>query len=205
MNKLKLVGLMSVLLMFTACDSNNEPAANKPANVVMTEADKLAHIAEAKGVIKQFAMTLKGELVGAMKSGGPVNAVEVCHTQAPDLAAKMSAEHGATLTRVSLKNRNPTMGVPNKWQNKVLQDFETRLANGEAIESLKYVDIANESGGQEFRLMKAIPTGAVCLTCHGEDIKPEVQAKLTELYPNDQATGFTAGQIRGAFVYTKPL
>ncbi len=205
MNKLQLVGLMSVLLAFTACDSSNDVAEYKPAQSVISDAEKLAHIADAKGVIKQFATTLKSELVGAMKNGGPVNAVEVCHTRAPILAEQIGGEYGAMLTRVSLKNRNPTMGVPNEWQSKVLNDFEMRLANGETIDSLKYVDIASVTGGQQFRMMKAIPTGGVCLTCHGEKIAPEVQAKLIELYPNDHATGFTAGQIRGAFVYTKPL
>lgn len=156
-------------------------------------------------MIKQFATTLKSELIGAMKNGGPVNAIEVCHSRAPVLAEKIGGEYGATLTRVSMKNRNAILGVPNAWQAKVLQDFEARVANGKAIETLKYVDIAEVTGGQQFRMMKAIPTGAICLTCHGESIAPEVQAKLTALYPNDHATGFSAGQIRGAFVYTKPL
>ncbi|MGM0774574.1 MAG: c-type heme family protein, partial [Pseudomonadota bacterium] len=41
------------------------------------------------------------------------------------------------------------------------------------------------------------------LGCHGKSIDPEVKAKLDELYPEDQATGFSEGDLRGAFVVTR--
>ena len=58
---------------------------------------------------------------------------------------------------------------------------------------------------KEFRFMKAIPPGAVCLKCHGTDLSPEVTAKMTELYPQDKATGYKEGDLRGAFVVVKQL
>jgi hypothetical protein len=48
--------------------------------------------------------------------------------------------------------------------------------------------------------MKAIPTAPLCLTCHGTAIEPRLQAELTALYPQDLATGYQAGELRGAFV-----
>jgi len=39
----------------------------------------------------------------------------------------------------------------------------------------------------------------LCVTCHGQTIAPELAAKLGELYPNDQATGYVAGDLRGVF------
>ncbi len=53
--------------------------------------------------------------------------------------------------------------------------------------------------------MKAVPTGKVCLSCHGETVAPEVEQKLAELYPDDKARGYKEGDIRGAFVVVKPL
>ena len=53
--------------------------------------------------------------------------------------------------------------------------------------------------------MKAIPTGAVCLNCHGTKIAPEVSQALAGLYPEDRATGFNEGDIRGAFVVTRKI
>ena len=51
--------------------------------------------------------------------------------------------------------------------------------------------------------MKAIPTGEVCLKCHGSNVAPDVKAAIGELYPEDQATGFKAGELRGAFSVSK--
>ena len=53
--------------------------------------------------------------------------------------------------------------------------------------------------------MKAIPTAELCLACHGTKIDPVVAAKLTELYPRDQARGYKVGDIRGAFTFIEPL
>jgi hypothetical protein len=41
-----------------------------------------------------------------------------------------------------------------------------------------------------------------CLSCHGkkEDLDPEVLDQLNELYADDRATGFSEGDLRGAFV-----
>jgi len=52
--------------------------------------------------------------------------------------------------------------------------------------------------------MKAIPTGEGCLKCHGQNIAPEITAKLKENYPDDKATGFKLGDVRGAFSIIQP-
>ena len=53
--------------------------------------------------------------------------------------------------------------------------------------------------------MKAIPTGELCLLCHGETIDPDIAAAIDKAYPEDQARGFSLGDIRGAFTLSKPL
>ena len=59
--------------------------------------------------------------------------------------------------------------------------------------------------GKTFRYMKAIPTGEVCLACHGERLNPELGQRLDELYPQDKARGFKEGDIRGAFTVSQPM
>ena len=39
----------------------------------------------------------------------------------------------------------------------------------------------------------------MCLACHGESLAPEIAAKISEAYPDDQATGFKVGDFRGVF------
>lgn len=182
------------------------PAGQAPAEQVQQAAapaqvDKAALAEEAKAAVQALGSTLKGELEAAMKAGGPVEALNICNTKAPEIAKAVSAEKEMQVSRVSLKNRNPEMGAPNEWQTKVLNDFEAKKAAGEDPATIAYADVVDN----EFRFMKAIPTGAVCLKCHGTDISPAVTAKLSELYPDDKATGFKEGDLRGAFVVVKNL
>ena len=39
----------------------------------------------------------------------------------------------------------------------------------------------------------------LCVTCHGSALAPDLEKKLAELYPSDQATGYAAGDFRGVF------
>jgi len=164
--------------------------------------NKETEIDSAKSAIRTFAGALKTELKKAIEEGGPVHAISVCNTKAMSITNKVSEEQGLKLSRVSLKNRNPN-NAPNDWQRKVMEDFETRKSKGELIKSLTYVEVIEQNNDKQFRYMKAIPTGKICVLCHGTNIASGVRIKLDELYPEDKATGFNIGDIRGAFVVTK--
>jgi len=153
---------------------------------------------QSQQAIKEFATTLKSHLVTAMKAGGPTQAITVCNSVAPAIAQDLSAKYDLGIGRTSLKVRNSD-NTADQWERSVLQQLELRKSQGEAIKTLSFSETVTHDDQQEMRMMKAIPTGKVCLTCHGTDIKPEVQTRLNELYPDDQATGFALGDIRGAF------
>lgn len=155
--------------------------------------------AEAKQQVMGFAKALKGALQQGVKQGGIENAIDVCNIQAPQVAAAHS-QGDWRVRRTSLKLRNPE-NQPDAWELSVLQSFEQRLAAGEPASQL----VAATQDGGEFRFMKAIPTGKLCLSCHGSNLAPRVSRKLDTLYPQDQARGFKAGDIRGAFSLRKSL
>jgi hypothetical protein len=159
---------------------------------------------QAKASVAAFAAALKSELLAAMQAGGPLLAIDVCHARAPAIAAEISRQQELQVSRVSQRNRNPG-NAPNDWQAAVLDEFEARRTAGEDLAALSWQSLAETDGGQEFRFMKAIPTAPLCLGCHGESIAPPVREKLAELYPDDKATGFREGDIRGAFVVTRQL
>lgn len=169
-----------------------------------TQADLEPHAAESRAVAKQFMQSLKGELQAAMQAGGPVIAIAVCHEKAPEIAEALSAEKGWQVGRTSLKLRNPG-NAPDAWEEKALKQFETRKVGGEDPKSLEYFEIVKTKDGKVFRYMKAIPTAEVCLACHGENVAAPVAEKLQLLYPEDKATGYKAGDIRGAFTITQPM
>lgn len=159
---------------------------------------------QAQAAIKEMASSLKTALMSAMKSGGPAEAVSVCHLIAPSLAAEISKKHGIDLRRTSLKVRNPA-NEADEWETSVLQRFETRLSSGEAIQKLTFSEKVASEGNQYWRMMKAIPSDKVCLSCHGSKIAEPVQIVLDKHYPDDMATGFKLGDIRGAFTVKKEI
>jgi len=167
-------------------------------------AEPSGQVLEARGLVKELGTDLKGKLVEAMQQGGPVNAIKVCHTDAPAIAQRVSEGSGWAVARTSLKVRNPN-NAPDPWELKVLQSFEERKAGGEDIEAMEYSEVVEADGGKTFRYMKAIPTAPVCLNCHGAELAPEVAEALDRLYPEDQARGFSAGDIRGAFTLSKAM
>lgn len=168
-------------------------------------ADKAALVEEGKGVIMQFGGALKKELAAAIEAGGPVNGIAVCNEKAPDIAAAVSGTSGWSVARSSHRLRSPA-NAPDAFTAAAIEDFLAREAGGENPADMARAEIVEEDGHQVFRLVKAIPTGALCLNCHGGDkVQASVVEKLAELYPGDQARGFAEGQMRGVFTLKKVL
>lgn len=165
-----------------------------------------ADVVEARALAKQFMGQLKPALGGAMKEGGPVHAMSVCKDKAPQIAHDLSKSSGWDLKRVSLKNRSP-VAEPDAWEVKVLTQFNQQQAEGMKPAKMEYSEVVQEDGQKTFRYMKAIGIGKgqPCLHCHGTNLSEGVKQKLQELYPNDKATGYAVGQIRGAFSFKKAL
>jgi hypothetical protein len=157
-----------------------------------------------RDAIQELGGALKSELKGAIKTGGFVKALDVCQTKAPKISAELSKKVGFSISRTSLKPRNPN-NAPSEWEKDVLEQFEKRKADGENPKSLEFMAVVEKDGQRERRYMKAIMTQGPCLSCHGKDIDAPIVAKLKELYPDDQATGFEAGDLRGAFSITEVL
>ncbi len=189
----KVLFALGLALLAMDCSSGQQSHAN-----IETET------AAAKDAIQQLAGALQTELKSAIQAGGPVSAIGVCNTRAMPVTQKVASEQGLILRRVSLKNRNPA-NLPNDWQSAVLKGFEQQKTEGRDSSTLAWSEIVEIDGGQEFRFMQAIPTGDVCLLCHGTQLSAEVSQVLAERYPMDRATGYQAGDIRGAFVVTRKL
>lgn len=162
---------------------------------------------ESRAVIGPFMQQLQAENKKAVKEGGPDAAIKVCKDIAPKMAGDLSRQHGIKLTRVSLKVRNPLLGTADEWEQKTLKQFEERIAKGEKPETLEAAEIVNEPAGKYFRYMKGIVLQSGCTSCHGTDdvVDATVKTRLKEEYPNDRATGYVAGQVRGGVSIKRAL
>ena len=170
-------------------------------------ADPAAMNAEARDAALTLQKTLAGKLLAAISAGGPESAIGVCETIAPAAAGDISREKGWRVTRVSLKVRNPVLGTPDAWEQRVLADFDARAARGEKPDALEVGEVVSEPQGRYFRYAKALPVSPLCTGCHGvpEAISAGVKERLAKEYPHDRATGYREGQIRGAISIKRPL
>jgi hypothetical protein len=158
--------------------------------------------AEAAMLIQNYAGKLKAALGGAMQARGPEGALEVCNKQAPAIAAAVSQGSGWSVGRTSLKPRNAT-SAPDDYERKIMEAFNARIAKGEKAADLVSAEVVEGNGVKTFRFIKAIPTGEMCMTCHGDTVDPGLKLKILALYPDDQATGFKQGDMRGVFTLKK--
>jgi len=173
------------------------------AGTAAAQDDLQQRIAKARSAAGDFGARLLADLQKAMDTDGAVNAIGVCNRIAPEVAAEKSAAAQMSIGRTSLKLRQPK-NAPDAWERQQLQNFETRKAAGENLASIEVGEFTEKDGKPVFRYMKAIPTGALCLNCHGTQLSADVVEKLHALYPEDHATGFAAGDLRGAFTITAP-
>ena len=202
MKKYQLIATTAYLFAHCLLIPISASADTTPSNIDTATVDSTRNIAG------QLLNTLGQKLKTALSTDGPLAAVSVCKEAAPAIANSLSAEHGVQITRVGTRVRNQKMGIPNVWQKEALTQFEERLAAGEKPADLEYWKVVETANGKrELHYAKAIAVQPQCLSCHGQpqDIPSALAEKIRQEYPNDQATGYSAGKLRGAVVITKPL
>ncbi|HNJ67193.1 MAG TPA: DUF3365 domain-containing protein [Turneriella sp.] len=133
---------------------------------------------------------------------GAAAAVPFCKEFAPsygkektgEWAAKARAELGASsfrFRRVSVKNRNPN-NTPDNRQAEILQQWESGQ-----IKPAFY-----QAEGRFYTMHPIRVAQPLCLSCHGDaaTLDKKAAAEVAKLYPQDKATGYKLGDLRGAFI-----
>lgn len=177
-----------------------------PATLAQDE-DLKRLVEDTRRVGLQLLQLVKSELAKELEVGGLLRSVVVCKYSVPEIASAVSRKNGMRVTRVSLRPRNPSLGLPDAWEQAVLLDFDRRAARGEKAENLEHFEVVNEPAGRYLRYLKAIPVQSVCLNCHGpaEALSEALKMQLASEYPHDKATGYSVGQVRGAVAVKRPL
>lgn len=193
-----LVGIV-MNLVFSSSAWTLEP---HQGSSLLTTREKAA--AEVAGV---FLKELGGVLAKKMREGGPSEVIKVCAELAPKIANRLSRENGWRVTRVGTRVRNPLLGMPDAWEQRVLTKFVSRARQGESFVDMAYSEVVSEPSGQYFRFMKPIGVQPRCLLCHGnpQQIPETIQTMLKKHYPFDAATGYKPGELRGAVSIKQPL
>ena len=179
--------LASSVLLLAACGDR----APTPAGWTRLGAGALGEVQRAQ---QARGVAAKDEVFGRLTASlqeafaqGQETVVDQCRIVAPGIAEEAGVTHGVRIGRTSFKLRNPRNTAP-AWASDLVADrVETP------------VWLSHTDG----RLAGLLPihTKAMCLVCHGapDEIPAPISASLARLYPEDQATGFARGGLRGWF------
>lgn len=202
--KIKLSVYLAIALMAAACTegaskgrgARGEQQATSARSVEVEPADPLKR---AQAAAMEFNKRLRATLESAVENQGPAAAIEVCSLSAPAIADEVMRAHSLRLGRVAApgKNRHPDHAAEGWTWDALAEMIEAVEAGAPTSEQVKVIR-EELPEGVELRMVRGIPTEALCTRCHGESIEPEIEAKLRELYPGDGATGFREGTLRGA-------
>lgn len=186
--------VIALSLLMAGSDAHAQEAANPDA----------ASAAKAQAAIKDLGQSLRGALVAKMQSEGPVAAVNFCHDEAPLIASQVAERHQVQIGRTAVRHRSPS-NAPSEWQQAALAEFAAKVAEGAPAAGMTSSSTVDVNGESRFRFAQSIPTEAPCLACHGDTVAPPIKAEIDKHYPQDTATGFKEGDLRGMFWVEFPM
>lgn len=166
---------------------------------VAAMSDTAPELQRAQEAMADLGQRLKTALTEKMQAEGPVAAVDFCHEEAPLIASDVAKEHGVAVGRTAVRHRSPD-NTPTAWQQDVLERFVEQSETTPPQEM-----VFAERTDATLRVARGIPTQAPCLACHGSNIAEPVRVAIAERYPDDNATGFSEGDLRGMFWAEVPL
>lgn len=161
-------------------ESEAEPVAN-------AEIAQLSREARATAADQALRQRLLGRVMEVASADGLGAAVTVCQKEAIPITEEVGDEFQVSIGRFSDRLRNEENQAPQWALEMIPQDKESALRGA----------ITREE--QTFQRVSPLQIAAPCLGCHGEtqSLSEEVQSALSRYYPNDQATGYQEGDLRG--------
>jgi hypothetical protein len=176
------------------CGSVEPPtAAPSPAPIASPQTlDQEEQKQVALAARDAMASQLMGKLMATLGSAGPAAAITVCRQDAPQIAADTGKKFGVAIGRTSFRLRNPE-NAPPAWADPLV---------GAQPANPQFVPLPDRQLGA----LLPIRLKPECVLCHGpkDQVLPEVREALATHYPDDQAMGFQAGDLRGWFWVTVP-
>ena len=149
-----------------------------------------AETARAEQAMNELQTALLGKLRSAMEAGGPAAAVDVCRTEARTIAEAVALKQGIELGRTSHRVRSPA-NAPRPWARAIVEGSAGAKA---AAEQIRVVDL-----GERVGVLRPIGMADLCTRCHGapDEVRRNIGSTLAAVYPEDRATGFAPGDLRG--------
>lgn len=191
-----------VVLLAVLAGAACEPPAPPVAVPDLSPEERAAVLREGAAAADALIATLGARVGSALREEGPAGAVAVCSALAGHLTDSVARARGVEIRRTSWRRRSPE-NEPDAWDERALQHFEALRDAGEGAPWEALV-IATSAG--EARYYRPLVAEGVCLRCHGprESLDGGLLRALHEAYPEDRATGYALGDLRGVVRVTVP-
>jgi len=189
--------LLLVMVLFVGSCQNSNSAKSTKHNGKVSDAQNEEELKSQAQLIVQFSsQALLGKLQKSIGEQGIAGAVDFCKLEAVAITDSLSLAFGVDIKRISSKNRNPN-NAPNSEEKKYLDQFESE---GELALPIL---VKTEDRFTYFAPIRL--AGGLCLNCHGkldESMTLEQFEHIKEMYPEDKATGYSLGDLRGMWKIT---
>lgn len=160
-----------------------------------------AAVTRARAAADELGGDLVTMLTAELQRGGPVGAIAVCADSA-QVRTERHHSSGITLRRVGTRVRNPK-NAPDSTEAAVLSAFADAIAANRPLADTAFAS-RDGAGNTVTRYMRAIKVQEFCTACHGpaDSISAAVKQIIATRYPEDRATGYRTGELRGAISVT---
>lgn len=183
---------LALALVAAAC----EPRAERPQ-----EADILA----ARQAALSFDVRMKREVLDRItREEDPVAVYLAYADHVPGWGKEISDAAKFDFSRTALGVRNPD-NAPDDWERRQMEQFNFLADSGVDPETVEAAAILQEGNETVFRWLRPTVMGEACMACHGEALDGRVKLLLGQEYPLDEATGYSEGQLGGAYSIRKVL
>jgi hypothetical protein len=186
MKKTAIFTLLAALVLNFGCKNTSEKMTNEFIDQAINE----EFIIKGKEIASSAFLSLSGELAKAVKHGGLENALSYCNINALSLTDSLSNAHNVDIKRTSLKFRNP-LNKPTDREVEILNQYALEKENGQIMQAI----IDDEAERKTF--YAPIIMQAQCIKCHGAKSNISIYNSIVKLYPNDLATDYKQGDLRG--------
>lgn len=191
MNKIIVFLFVIMFVIFFGCKDSNS------AKRVSLESQKSNedYIEQGKDIASSAFLALSGELRSAIQEGGLENALTYCNLNALALTDSLSQAYNVDIKRTSLKYRNPK-NRPSPDEVEILNEYQKALeSEGQLFP--KVIDVAGVN-----KFYAPIIMQDACLKCHGAKASIPVYKSILKHYPDDLATDYAMGDLRGIWSVT---
>jgi hypothetical protein len=185
--------LLSVAAL--ACAPAGEDVPADAADAPIPPATEAVVVALGSEAAQELASSLIGRLQAVLAEEGAAGAVAFCSAEGLPLTAEASREAGFDIKRTSSRIRNPA-NAPDLLERAALDHFEATQASGDSLPA-RFVQ--RLPGGEGYRYYQPLRVQPFCVQCHGpaDEQAEGVPDVLAEHYPDDEASGYSAGEFRG--------